>query len=161
MTGKLLLRISSALLFVHLIGHSFGNAGWKKATDPVKMQVIHLMTGPKFPFMGVDRSMGEYYEGYGYITSAALVLMIVLLWLASNQMATRNVFARQASVTISTLLVVIALLEFVYFFPFAAIISLFAGLLAIGAWFLSKTQQASISSPATAPPPPPSSATGR
>jgi len=138
MTPKLLLRIASILLLIHLIGHSFGHSGWKKDTDPAKMPVIRLMTGPKFPFMGVNRSMGDFYDGYGYIASVTLILMILLLWLASNHIAHRDSFVLQTSITIGALLVIIALLEWVYFFPFAAIISLVAGLLAIGAWLLSR-----------------------
>jgi hypothetical protein len=137
MNPKLLLRIAAVLMLIHLIGHSIGHSGWKKDTDPAKTPVIRLMTGPKFPFMGVNRSMGDYFDGYGYIASVTLTLMVVLLWLSSNHIAGRNPFVRQTTMLVGLILIAIGLLEFTFFFPFAACISSLSGILAISAWFLS------------------------
>jgi uncharacterized membrane protein YedE/YeeE len=137
MTPKLLLRIAAVLILIHLIGHSIGHSSWKKNTDPAKIPVIRLMTGPKFPFMGVNRSMGDYFDGYGYIASVTLALLVVLLWLSSNHTADRNPFVHQTILILGLILVAIGLLEFTFFFPFAACISSLSGILAISAWFLS------------------------
>jgi hypothetical protein len=63
MKPKLLLRISSGLLLFHVLGHTMGHSGWKKTTDPVKQEVIDQMNGHQFLFMGMNRSLGDYYEG--------------------------------------------------------------------------------------------------
>jgi hypothetical protein len=85
MKPKIILRISAALMFIHAIGHTFGHAGWKKSPDPQKMEIIHQMTDHKFPFMGEPRSMGEYFDGYGYIVSVFILLIGVLLLSVSRR----------------------------------------------------------------------------
>jgi hypothetical protein len=133
MTPKLLLRIAAILMLIHLIGHSIGHSGWKKDTDPGKAEVVRVMTGAHFPFMGVSRSMGDYYEGYGYVTSAALLLMVLVLWFSSSGTGGDNRSIGQIVLTVGIVLIAICGLEFAFFFPFAAGISLLAGLFTLAA----------------------------
>jgi hypothetical protein len=84
-TPKILLRIAAILMVVHFFGHTLGFSGWKKATDPVQQDVIKQMTGPKFPLMGAIHSMGEYYDGFGYGCSIAILLFILTLWFVSGR----------------------------------------------------------------------------
>lgn len=135
MTAKLPLRVASILLVIHLIGHSIGHSGWKNDTEPAKIQVIHAMTGPKFLFMGVYRSMGNYFDGFGYMASVTLLLLILILWIASNNVTEPNRFLRHVVLTAGIALVAIGVLECIFFFPFAACISLLAGLQVVGARF--------------------------
>jgi hypothetical protein len=79
MTVKILLRIASILMLTHLIGHSFGRNGWKKTKDPILKEVGKHMMGPKFPNMGVFRSMGDYFDGYGYAASVSMCLFVIVL----------------------------------------------------------------------------------
>jgi hypothetical protein len=134
MTTKILLRIASLLMLFHLIGHSFGQNGWKKNTDPVMREVAHWMTGPKFPVMGVSRSMGDIFDGYGYIASISLALFAVLLWLASSKVMANGRAVQQEILVLGIALAGLSGIEFHYFFPFAAIISLVAGLLTLVSW---------------------------
>jgi hypothetical protein len=133
--AKILLRIASILMFTHLIGHSIGQNGWKNATDPVQKEVGRQMMGPKFPFMGVSRSMGDYFDGYGYITSAALLLFIVLLWIASSAVSLAAAFLTRVVLTLAFGLLAISIVEFIYFFPFAAGTTLLASLLVFMSWY--------------------------
>jgi hypothetical protein len=141
MTAKFLLRIAAVLMLIHLIGHSIGHSGWRKDTDPAKQDVIRLMTGPKFPFMGVERSMGDYFDGYGYIASVNMLLIILLLWICSNHIAARDRLVLQTARTLGILLVITSLLEFIFFFPFAAGTTLLTGLIVIGAGLKKKQTQ--------------------
>ena len=131
MTTKVLLRIASLLMLFHLVGHSFGQNGWKKNNDPVMREVAHWMTAPKFPFMGVSRSMGDYFDGYGYTASVSLALFAVLLWLASVKVVTQGRAMEKEVFVLAIALLSFSGIEFLYFFPFAAIISLVAGLLTL------------------------------
>jgi hypothetical protein len=129
MKPKLLLKIASALMFLHLIGHSFGNAMWKQTNDPLKKQVIQTMTGNKFPFMGSNRSFGDNFDGYGYATSLLLILTIVLLWFISVSVETKNMLIIRILFLLFVCLLGLSLDEFIYFFPFAAGLSLTASIL--------------------------------
>ena len=84
MSSKLLLRIAAGLLFLHLFLHSIGHSNWQKTNDAVKQGVINQMVDHKFYFMGTDRSMGDYFMGYGYIVTIGLGLLTVMLLFISN-----------------------------------------------------------------------------
>src|SRR5258706_5222640 len=84
MKTKLLLRFASGLIIFHLIGHTFGHSIWKHDTNTERQAVIDQMTGHQFPFMGAIRSMADYYDGYGWASSIALIFFALVLWLVSN-----------------------------------------------------------------------------
>jgi hypothetical protein len=84
MKPKLLLRIASIVMILHDVGHMIGSLTWKQAIEPEKQQVIDQMTGHKFPFMGAMRSMGDYYDGYGYASALAILLISIILWIVSG-----------------------------------------------------------------------------
>ena len=129
MNPKLLLRIASGLALFHLIAHSFGHSGWKKTPDPIKQEVINQMTTHRFPFMGVDRSMSDYFDGYGYITSIFLLFIAIVLWLVSSALTDRSQLIYRLVLVSAISLFICSLDEFLFFFPFAAGISLLAGIL--------------------------------
>ena len=87
---KILLRTAATLMLLHLVGHTIGHSGWKTSSDPKQMEIIRLMTGPKFPFMGVNRSMGEYFNGYGYGVSIGMIAFILMLWFISEELETSS-----------------------------------------------------------------------
>ena len=129
MKPKILLRIASALMLIHLIGHSFGNAMWKKSNDSLKKQVIQTITENKFLFMGTNRSFADNFDGYGYATSLFLVLIIVLLWFISNSLKTITTLTIKILLLLFICLLGLSMDEFIYFFPFAAGLSLSASIL--------------------------------
>ncbi|PSL45371.1 hypothetical protein CLV51_10473 [Chitinophaga niastensis] len=142
MKPKLLLRIAAGLMLFHLAGHSIGQCTWKQATDPVKQAVISQMTDHRFPFMGSIRSMGDYYEGFSYASSIALLLLAVMLWLISGALTNSGSLAYKMTVTITIALFVWSIDEFFYFFPFAACNTLLAALFTLAAVIQLKKQVA-------------------
>ena len=136
MKPKLLLRIAAILMLIHTIGHSFGLAGWKKATDPVQKEVIRQMTGHKFPFMGDVHSIADYYEGFGYACTIAMLLITVTLWLAGNETERSAVFAKKLAFVFGIGLLIWGTDELIYFFPFAAWTSLISGGLTVWSGFV-------------------------
>ena len=129
MKPKLLLRIASLMMLLHLIGHSFGNELWKKTDDPTKMQVIHAMTYYKFPFMGSVRSFGDNFSGYGYAVSLFLILSSVLLWLISSSLKEKTTLSIKILLTLFICLTILGIDELIFFFPFAASLSLISAIL--------------------------------
>jgi hypothetical protein len=137
-TSKILLRIAAALMLIHGLGHTIGHSGWKKSTDPVQQGVINQMTGPKFPFMGVTRSMGEYFDGYGYACSIGILLFTLALWFTSGELYGSPGLAKKMMLTMSVCLLAWGIDEVIFFFPFAAGISLLACACTFGAFHLYK-----------------------
>jgi len=126
MKPKLLLRIGAILILIHGILHTTGFSQWKQDPDPAKHELIKLMTGQRYPFMGTTRNMGEYYDGFGYCSSVALFMIAILLWLTSGEVATNPSLAKKVTLVISLALVAWAVDEAIYFFPFAVSITLLA-----------------------------------
>lgn len=137
MKPKLFLRIAALCILIHLIGHFFGHFSWKETPDPVKQEVIRQMTGPKFQFMGVMRSMGDYFEGYGLILFIVYGMSIALILSAMRYADSNHDIARKVLTPIGIGFVAMGAIEFVYFFPFAASLSLGAGIFIILAIFLN------------------------
>lgn len=126
MKPKFLLRTASVVMLLHDFGHTFGALTWKQSDDPAKQEVIKQMTEPKFPFMGTVRSMGEYYDGYGFTCSLALLFIAILLWLLSNVTEQNKKLVRQILTVTSIILLAWGIDELIFFFPFAAAFSLIA-----------------------------------
>ncbi|MDB4902040.1 MAG: hypothetical protein JWQ63_1321 [Mucilaginibacter sp.] len=140
MTPKLLIRIAAVLIFIHGFGHTIGHSGWKKALDPVEQQVIQQMTGHKFPFMGVNRSLAEYFDGYGYACSIALFIIAVIFFIVAADLSASIKLAKKIILTLSIGLLFWAIDEWIFFFPFAAAITFLAFVSSIYAYYLlSKT----------------------
>jgi len=135
MLPKLLLRIAAVLILFHAVAHTFGHSRWKKAPGTEKQQVITAMTSHSFPFMGANRSMGDFFEGYGYACTLALLLIAWLLWVIATE---TGALAKKIVAAISICLLFWSAAEFIYFFPFAAIITLLAALLSLSAFFSIK-----------------------
>ena len=122
MKPKLLLRIAAALMLVHTVGHTFGTIGWKKAPNAEVGNVINGMENVHFKFMGRLSTIGDFYEGFCVSMILILLLMVVLLWLLSTRIQYPIVAA------LAVFLLLLAVTEYIYFFPFAATVSLLAGL---------------------------------
>jgi hypothetical protein len=140
MTPKLLIRIAAVLIFIHAFGHTIGHSGWKKAPDPVEHQVIQQMTGHKFPFMGVNRSLAEYFDGYGYACSIALFIIAAILFIVAADLPASIKLAKKIVLTLSVGLLVWAIDEWIFFFPFAAAITFLAFVSSLLAYYLLSKQ---------------------
>ncbi|SRR5258708_958671 len=141
MKSKILLRIASVVMFLHMFGHTFGHLNWNKSVDPARQEVIRQMTVNKFPFMGMMRSMSEYYEGFSLLASLALFLIAATLWVVSGFTVQSTFMVKRILVIVSLTLLAWGIDELVYFFPFAAAFSIIASALtAIAVFKLKKTE---------------------
>jgi hypothetical protein len=140
MKPKLLLRIASIVMFAHDVGHTFGHLSWKETPDPAKREVVRQMTENRFPFMGAVKSLGNYYDGYGFAASLALLLIAAILWLVSGSATQSPALVRKLCLVISIILLAWGIDELVFFFPFAAAFSLLAMVLTVVALVQLKPQ---------------------
>ena len=108
-------------MFLHSIGHTIGALSWKNAPNAAVGQVIKEMETNRFEFMGRNTDIASFYEGYGYTMIAVFLFISALLW----QLSIEN--NRRLMRLAAALLIIFGVLEYIYFFPFAAALSLLAG----------------------------------
>jgi hypothetical protein len=138
MKPKILLRIGAILIFIHSVLHTLGFGTWKQAPDPVYKAIVDGMTGHKFPFMGAIRSLGDFYEGFGYASSIALLLISIILWFVSGETSRSANLANKIIYAVGIALVAWGIDELIYFFPFAAAFTLTAAVLTLSSGFVMK-----------------------
>jgi hypothetical protein len=137
MKPKLLLRIAAIIMFVHGVLHTIGFTSWK--TDPDRQDVVKAMNGPKFPFMGASRNIAEFYDGFGYASSIALLLIAVSLWVVSTEPGSS--LAKKMTMTLAIILMLWGGDEIIFFFPLAAGMSFVSGLCCFWAYFALNKQK--------------------
>lgn len=78
MTTTLWLRISSVIALLFAVGHTLGGQNnWSPTNDD---PVILAMRTVHFEIMGASRSYLDFYRGFGYLLTVAMVMQAVLLW---------------------------------------------------------------------------------
>ena len=127
MKSKILLRIASLLILVHLLGHSLGHLSWDKPKDPKMKEVVDIMKGYSTQFMGATKSMANYYEGYSLIMFFVFAMTILILWSVSSFVDTHKDVAVKILYPIAITYLAFGVIEYFYFFIFAASISFLAG----------------------------------
>jgi hypothetical protein len=136
MNSKLCVRLASILMFLHTIGHTFGALSWKNAPNNTIRQVIIAMQANHFNFMGRSATLANFYEGYGIMMIFVLLLVSIILWLLSND--AENSLAKRLLPLLAVFLLLLAVTEYVYFFLFAALFSLSAGIFTLLGRFYKK-----------------------
>lgn len=125
---KVLLCIASGLMLFHTLGHSIGAFTWNQAPNTALKQVIHGMINNHFDFMGRSATIGSFYAGYGYCMIAVLLFISILLWLLAIEPQFRIMLL------LGLFLVILGILEFIFFFPLPAICSALAGIFTLWAY---------------------------
>jgi hypothetical protein len=131
-TSKLLLRIAAIIMLLHAIGHTVGFSNWQKPAGKVPSEVIDKMQNTHFLVRGKETTMAASFSGFGYMASIFLLLIVTLLWTLSNRTG------KEASNILLPTGLAIALLvvvEFSFFFPAVAILSLTATTLVFISFF--------------------------
>jgi len=135
MTSKIFLRIAALMILVHLLGHAVGHFTWDKPEDQQMQGVVDTMLGYRANFMGATRSMGDYFNGYSLMMFFIYGMTISLLWSVSQFAESERSVTSRILYPIGIAYVAFGVIEFYYFFPFAAIMSLGAGILILLAVF--------------------------
>jgi hypothetical protein len=131
MKPSISLRIAGSLMLLHTLGHTIGALTWKHAPNAKVAAVISSMQTGQFNFMGRSVTLGSFYSGYGFTMIGVLLLLSVLLWLLSAEPNRKMILPP------GLFLLFMGIIEFIYFFPFAAVISLLAGIFTLYAYFKS------------------------
>jgi hypothetical protein len=78
MTTTLFLRIASIISLVFTAGHTLG--GLRKWSPMGDNDVLKAMTAVRFDTMGANRSYLDFFMGFGWSISVAMLLQTVILW---------------------------------------------------------------------------------
>jgi hypothetical protein len=78
MTTTAFLRIAAGISFVFTVGHTLG--GLQKWSPMGENDVLKAMTAVRFDTMGANRSYLDFFMGFGWSISVAMLMQTVLLW---------------------------------------------------------------------------------
>ena len=144
MTPKLLLRIASILVAIHLAGHTIGHITWDKPEDPKLQEVVTEMKTHKAEFMGAVRGMGDYYNGYSLMMFGLFGMTVIILWVASGFINEQRSIARKVLIPIGLTYLFFGIVEYISFFPFAAGTSFVAGALILVAVLMNAKKRSAV-----------------
>jgi hypothetical protein len=83
MNAKLLLRISSVILFLFALGHTAGFLSFRPAS-PQALEVMEAMRSVPFAFSGNTVHWMDLYIGFGLAISASGFVSTIVAWRLSN-----------------------------------------------------------------------------
>ena len=132
MRPKLLFRSAAVLMLLHTVGHTLGTLTSSEPPNPRVGLVIKGMETEHFSFMGRTTTLAQTFNGYGVILIFVLLLISVQLWLLA---ATPN---KSMVLTLAVYLLITCCFEYIYFFPFAALFTLLAGIATVFAYYKLK-----------------------
>lgn len=138
MKAKILLRIAAMLTLVHLLGHGIGHSTWDTPDDPKMKAVVDAMKSNSAEFMGAVKSMADYHSGYSLMIFGLFAMTIVILWNAGNFIYENKSIAKKVLAPMGLAYVFFGIVEYLSFFPFAAVTSLLVGVLILVALGLKK-----------------------
>lgn len=124
--ASLLLRIAAVIMLLHSIGHIVGASGWQNPNGKVPADVVQKMQNTHFNIKGADTTMAMSFSGMSYMASIFLLLITAVLWMSSTRTG------REGSgilLMIAAATACLAVVEFIFFFPGVAFLSLAATLL--------------------------------
>ena len=78
MTTALFLRIASVISLLFTAGHTLG--GLQKWSPMGENEVLKTMTAVRFETMGANRSYLDFFMGFGWSISVAMLMQTELLW---------------------------------------------------------------------------------
>ena len=123
------MRIASVIIFLHAIGHFLGVVNATKGETDEENMVIHAMTEHRFPVMGAVHSFADFLHGFGWIGEVFLLMTAYLLWFTGSLAAVQPAISRKLSAVLFISLLSQTILEIIYFFPVAYVLSLIATVL--------------------------------
>lgn len=131
--STILLRIASVVFALYTAGHTYGALYKDPSTgNPAKQAVLYGMRTYHENLGGASRSYWDFYMGFGWFVSCALVLFAVLCWQLSTLARTQPSIARPLILTLFVISIPMTVLAYTNFFAAPAIFST-VGTLLLGA----------------------------
>jgi hypothetical protein len=121
MTTTLCLRIASVISLIFTLGHTLG--GLRKWSPMGDNEVLRAMTAVRFDTMGANRSYLDFYMGFGWSITVAMVMQTVLLWQIASLARTNPASVRPMIAVIALAAVAGGVIAWRFIFPVPALFS--------------------------------------
>jgi hypothetical protein len=121
MTTTLLLRIASIISLIFTLGHTAG--GLRKWSPMGDNEVLRAMTAVRFDTMGANRSYLDFYMGFGWSITVAMLMQTVLLWQMASLARTNPASVRPMIAVIALAAVASGVIAWRFIFPVPALFS--------------------------------------
>jgi len=122
MRAKLLLRIAAVIALLLGIGHMMGRP-WTPTNDPLAQAVVYAMKAHPIHVMGFDRTLMDFYQGFGLISGVNLLAEAVLLWLVADLVGPEPTRARGITAVFFVMNLINTVLAGLYLFTAPLVLS--------------------------------------
>ena len=126
MTTTMLLRIAAVISLLFAAGHSLG--GLKRWSPMGENEVLSAMSTVRFETMGVNRTYLDFFMGFGWSLSVAMLLQSMLLWQMASLARADAAQLRPIIATFALAALATGVIAWRFIFPVPA---LFSGVLLI------------------------------
>lgn len=130
MRARLYLRCAAVLTLLLGVGHLLGRP-WTPANDLGAKVVVAAMQAHSMHIMGFDRTMMDFYSGFGLILGVNLLAEAVILWLLADLVSSDPTRARRIAGVLLLMNVAVTALAAAYLFTvplaFSAAVTLCLG----------------------------------
>ena len=127
-TSKILLRIAAVIMLLHATGHTLGVITWQNRDNTIPVDVIQKMEDTHFTFQGKDATLAVFFTGHGYAGTLLLLLITAILWILSTSVDKNSI---KILWVLGISIVLLGIVEMVYFFPLAVAFSFISAALVL------------------------------
>lgn len=136
MTTTLFLRIASIISLIFTLGHTAG--GLRKWSPMGDNDVLRAMTSVRFDTMGANRSYLDFFTGFGWSISVAMVMQTVLLWQMASLARTNPASVRPMIAAIALATAASGVIAWRFIFPVPALFSMALVIPLAAAYFVAR-----------------------
>jgi hypothetical protein len=122
MRARLYLRCAAVLTLLLGVGHILGRP-WIPANDLGAKVVVVAMKSHSMQVMGFDRTMMDFYGGFGLIVGVNLLAEAVLLWLVAELVSSDATRARRIAAVFLVMNAAVTALAAAYLFTAPLVLS--------------------------------------
>ncbi len=122
MSARLYLRSAAVLTLLLGVGHMLGRP-WTPANDLGAKLVVAAMESHSMHVMGFDRTMMDFYSGFGLILGVNLLAEAVVLWLLGDLARSDPTRARHIAVVLLVMNLAVTVLAGAYLFTAPLVLS--------------------------------------
>jgi hypothetical protein len=137
MKPPVFVRVAAVLTLLLGVGHLLGKP-WLPAKDPLTIAVKAAMESHHIHVMGFDRTVMDFYVGFGVTIGINLLMQAFLLWITADLARRDPARARAMTLVFFIANAAVTVISGVYLFLlpvlFAAIVTLFLGIAALQSW---------------------------
>ena len=132
-----LLRIAAIVAFLYALGHTLGMP-WVPDKSPETMAIVQSMTAHRFDVMGMQRSIQDFYFGFGISISVFMLAQAIVLWLIAAQAKLDAPRMRPFIAVFLLAFVANAIIAAVYFFAVPCAMASIIAICLLAAWITAR-----------------------